>query len=118
MRATGIQVFIPSKDYEVSKAFYQAMGFASEYVSDALTLFQNNDCKFFLQRFYNRELAENFVLQLGVECIEDAQRRLALVSSFGVKFSDIKDEPWGKVIYLWGPSGELWQLTEFKHTTK
>jgi len=23
-----------------------------------------------------------------------------------------KREAWGKVIYLWGPSGELWHFTE------
>ncbi|WP_342355284.1 hypothetical protein [Pseudoalteromonas luteoviolacea] len=29
-----IRVFIPSKDYETSKSFYQALGFKMDYVSD------------------------------------------------------------------------------------
>ena len=49
MDVDHIKVFIPSKDYEVSKRFYSQIGFKGEFVSDALTLFENGDCQFFLQ---------------------------------------------------------------------
>ena len=113
MRVDDIRVFIPSKDYEVSKSFYQAIGFTMEYVSDDLTLFENGDCFFFLQRFYNRELANNLVLQLSVLDINEAYERIANLKGFEIKFEPIKQERWGKVVFLWGPSGELWQITEF-----
>lgn len=29
-----------------------------------------------------------------------------------IKYEPIKVEHWGIVIYLWGSSGELWQVTE------
>lgn len=47
MDVDHIKVFIPSKDYEVSKRFYSQIGFKGEFVSDALTLFENGDCQFF-----------------------------------------------------------------------
>ncbi len=47
MDVDHIKVFIPSKDYGVSKRFYSQIGFKGEFVSDALTLFENGDCQFF-----------------------------------------------------------------------
>ena len=51
MQVTGIKAFVPSKDYDISKAFYTDIGFESEYVSDELTLFWNGECQLFLQHF-------------------------------------------------------------------
>jgi len=51
MDVIDIKTFVPSKDYEISKSFYSEIGFKSEYVTDDLTLFENGDCLFFLQRF-------------------------------------------------------------------
>lgn len=112
MQVDDIKVFIPSKDYEVSKSFYQALGFSMEYASDELTLFQNGECTFFLQDFYNEQLASNLMLQLCVLDIDEAYERITSLKNWDIKFESIKVEPWGKVIYLWGPSGELWHVTE------
>lgn len=74
MDVTDIKAFIPSKDYETSKSFYSEIGFDSEYVTDELTLFQNGDCLFFLQRFYDESLASNFMLQICVSDIDETFR--------------------------------------------
>jgi hypothetical protein len=113
MKVDDIRVFIPSKNYEVSQSFYQALGFKMDYVSDELSLFENGDCFFFLQRFYNEELANNLVLQLSVIDINEAYKTITELKGFEIKFEPIREERWGKVIFLWGPSGELWQITEF-----
>ena len=113
MKVDDIRVFIPSKNYEVSQSFYQALGFKMDYVSDELSLFENGDCFFFLQRFYNEELANNLVLQLSVIDINEAYKTITELKGFEFKFEPIREERWGKVIFLWGPSGELWQITEF-----
>ena len=113
MRADEIRVFIPSKDYNVSQSFYQALGFSMDYVSEDLSLFENGDCVFFLQRFYNHDLANNLVFQLVVVDINEAYERITSVAqTFDVRFRPIQEQPWGKVVFLWGPSGELWQVTE------
>jgi hypothetical protein len=111
MDVTAIRAFIPSEDYDVSKAFYSEIGFRSEDVSDDLTLFQNGQCHFFLQRFYNQQLADNFMLQICVSNI-DAAFELCSSSVHKTKISAIQQEPWGKVFYLWGPVGELLHITE------
>ena len=111
MQVMTIRPFIPSKDLEVSKAFYKEIGFISEDVSDELTLFQNGHCQFFLQRFYNQQLAENFMLQMCVSNIE-AAFEVCSSSVHKTKISAIQQQPWGKVFYLWGPVGELLHITE------
>ncbi|OFC70026.1 lactoylglutathione lyase [Alteromonas confluentis] len=113
MKVTDIKPFLPARDYAVSQAFYTEIGFHSEYVSDDLTLFENGDCLFFLQRFFEPALAENFMLQICVTNIEDAFT-VCSASQHKQRISPISEEPWGKVFYLWGPSGELLHITELK----
>ena len=113
MQVDDIRVFIPSKNYEISQSFYQALGFEMDYVSEDLSLFQNGDCYFFLQRFYNHDLANNLVLQMSVHDIDEAYARIASLEEFDIKYKPIHHERWGKVLFLWGPVCELWQITEF-----
>lgn len=111
MEVTDIKAFIPSKSYEISKSFYSEIGFESEYVSEDLTLFQNGECFFFLQRFYDETLAKNFMLQICVSDIDEAFR-LCSESKYKQKITPVSQESWGKVFYLWGPSGELLHITQ------
>jgi hypothetical protein len=111
IKNVDIRAFIPSKDYEQSKTFYTELGFVGEYVTDDLTLFESDQCTFFLQRFYNKELAENLMFQLIVLDIDGAFE-MATNSKHKTKITPIQQEHWGKVFYLWGPSGELWHVTQ------
>lgn len=112
MRVSDIRVFIPSKDYEESQSFYQALGFSMEFASEELSIFENGTCTFFLQNFYNEDLAKNIMFQLIVADIDEAFDVISNIKGFKIKYEPIKKERWGKVVYLWGPSGELWHVTE------
>lgn len=115
LKVDDIRVFIPSKDYLISQGFYQALGFKMDYVSEDLSLFTQGECSFFLQRFYLAEFANNLMLQLSVADINQAFALISALEGFAIKYQPIKTEPWGKVIYLWGPAGELWHVTQFNH---
>jgi hypothetical protein len=112
MQPTSIRPFIPSKNYEESKSFYQALGFTMEYASEDLSIFQSGPCTFFLQRSYNEEFAKNLMLQLIVPNIDEAFSMISRIQGVDFRFEPIKIERWGKVIYVWGPAGELWHVTE------
>lgn len=112
MNALDIRPFIPCQDFETSQAFYRALGFSISPAGDQLALAELGQCTFFLQKFYNKDLAENLMLQFIVDDIERFHRHLAEITDFKVKYSAIKQEHWGKVVYLWGPVGELWHITE------
>jgi hypothetical protein len=110
-----IRVFVPSKDYAISKSFYQKLVIRVDDVSDHLCFVVNGNVFFFLQDFYNKELAINLMLQLSVVSIDDAYDVISHLEGFGINYEPIKIEHWGKVNYLWGPSGELLHVTEFNH---
>jgi hypothetical protein len=112
MEVNDIRVFVPSKDYEISKEFYQALGFRMQYVSEELSIFECGACIFFLQNFCNQELAKNLMLQLIVADIGDALEIISNIKTKGIRYEPIVKEHWGQVIYLWGPSGELWHVTQ------
>jgi len=112
VQANDIRTFIPSKNYEESQSFYQALGFKMDNASDDLSIFQNGACTFFLQRFYNEEFANNLMLQLIVPNIDKAYEVISNINIANIRYEPIKEERWGKVVYLWGPSGELWHVTE------
>ncbi|WP_371257866.1 hypothetical protein [Pseudoalteromonas sp. '520P1 No. 423'] len=52
------------------------------------------------------------MVQLIVLDINDVFNQISNIEGFDIKYEPIKSEPWGKVIYLWGPSGELWHITK------
>ena len=113
MHVEEIVPFIPAKNYAQSQAFYQSLGFNMEYVSDEMSLFKLGASTFFLYQHNNEAFADNLMFQLIVEDIDNAFQTINSAKKFeNVRFEPIKQERWGRVIYLWGPSGELWQVTE------
>ncbi|WP_342743317.1 lactoylglutathione lyase [Pseudocolwellia agarivorans] len=83
-----------------------------DYATEELSIFENGGCTFFLQKTYNQVLNTQLMLQLSVVDINEAFQVISHLKGFDIKYEPIKVEPWGKVIYLWGPSGELWHVTE------
>jgi hypothetical protein len=52
------------------------------------------------------------MLQLVVADIDAAFTFISQLELSDIRYTEIKKEAWGKVVYLWGPSGELWHITE------
>ena len=113
MQAVEIRAFVPSKDFQESKAFYSAKGFEITAISDDLALCTIGQCGFYLQNYYHKEFAENLMLHLTVDDINEFSALLATKENENTRFNPVEDVPWGKVLYMWGPAGELWHITEF-----
>ena len=105
MQVSDLRVFIPSKNFAQSQAFYRAMGFSMMVINDDLSLFSLGSCSFFLQNYYNQEFANNLMLQLIVPDISEAFKMITAIKETDFRFEAIKQEHWGKVIYLWEPAG-------------
>jgi hypothetical protein len=82
-------------------------------VTDELCLFENGSCTFFLYKQTNNEPVQPLMLQLSVTDINEAFNVISKLEGFNSRYEPIKNEHWGKVVYLWGPSDELWHVTEF-----
>ncbi len=110
-----IKPFIPCSPngLEESISFYEDIGFRVINKADTVcSIDTNQGFKFLLRNRYNKELAENLMLQIWVEDLDEwevfLQKRNLEEKYPGVKISKPTDEPWGwRIIYLWDPAGVL-----------
>ncbi|MEC4052263.1 VOC family protein [Myroides odoratimimus] len=109
-----LKSFIPCKDFEVSKAFYTAIGFKIVWQSEELCLLDCGTEKFFLQNFYNQEAAENLMFHLQVENADDWYthlQNLDLQSKYAIRLTAVEDRAWMmRDFVLIDPSGVLWRI--------
>jgi hypothetical protein len=62
-----LRPFLPAKDFEVSKAFYVALGCTLKWDSPNLLLFELGEHRFYVSRTYNKDYAERTRLHITVE---------------------------------------------------
>lgn len=111
-----IRPFIPAKDFAQSRRFYEALGF-DKLLDGEVAIFNVGSGGFILQDRYQKEWAENCMLQLMVDDLDawwlhiDA---LDLPNRFGVKSPRAPAmQPWGlRVAFLFDPAGVLWHVAQ------
>lgn len=59
------KVYMPAKNFEQSKRFYAALGFAMSEGWGGTADFELNGCRFRLQDYYVKDRAENFMVSSG-----------------------------------------------------
>ena len=108
--------FLPAKDFELSKEFYEALGF--EKILDAsVAIFRMGRAEFLLQPYYQKDWAHNFMMQLMVDDLDSWWahiQALDLAGRFGVGAPKAPAvQPWGlRVAYVTDPSGVLWHVAQ------
>lgn len=117
MECLDLKFYVPSKDYKVSKRFYETLGFKVNWELDELTEFQVGKYRFLLQNFFNEELAKNYMVHLLVDNVDDwfASFKEKISPEFCeiTKITTPKMEPWGqRTCYLTDPSGVLWHIAQ------
>ena len=118
LQASDLRTFIPSKDFVLSKDFYSALGCELEWSDDNLALFALAGRRFYLQRYYAKEWAENCMLHVSVQDATDCFEKITeLVDSGrfpGLRVASPKEEPYGALVtYVWDPSGVLLHLAQW-----
>jgi hypothetical protein len=110
------RAFLPSKEFEVSKAFYAALGFTLVLEGD-VAIFTTGESDIILTRFYQKEYAENFMMQMLVDDLDAWWSRIQLLDlpgRFGVPAPrEPAVQPWGvRIMYVVDPCGVLWHFAE------
>ena len=105
-------VYVPSRNYDVSKRFYAALGFAQTEGWGGTTDCSLGSAKFRLQNYYNKDWAENFMMLITVEDIEGWQAHAKEVidnGDFEHARYDKEIELVGdtKLFHVWDPCGVL-----------
>ena len=116
MKYNSIEAFVPSgSDFQKSRQLFLELGFQINWESADYIGFENNDCKFILQNYDAKEFAENFMLKVIVENLDDFWQEILeknLPEKFGVKLTAPTNFPWGREVNLIDIAGVCWHFAE------
>ncbi len=114
LQVTEIKAFVPAKDFELSKQFYQDLGFTMASEGGGIAYFHLGHASFLLQDFCAESLAENFMMHLLVEDVEawwNQVQASGVLTKYGVRVTELVDQPWRmRDFCLYDPSGVLWRI--------
>ena len=117
LTVTRFMVFVPAKDFSLSKRFYLALG--AELVDDGedYAEFRWGDDRFIVRDQYQAQWAEHFAVHVIVKDAAAFARRAAELAASGdfpgVRVEGPREEPWGyRVTYVWDPSGVSLRFSE------
>jgi catechol 2,3-dioxygenase-like lactoylglutathione lyase family enzyme len=108
-----VRAFLPTRDFERSKQFYEAIGFEKVLDGD-VAIFNAGSGGFILQR---GEDTQNMMMQLMVDDLDAWWTHIAsldLAAWFGVPAPRPPAvQPWGlRIVYVTDPAGVLWHVAE------
>ena len=105
------KVYMPAKDFELSKRFYTALGFRMSPGWGGTADFELGGHRFRLQDYWVKDWAQNFMVVIGVDDVEAwHQRAKAMAESGQYKGMSVKPpEPVDEasVLHVGDPSGVL-----------
>ena len=113
----SIRPFIGAKDFNLSRTFYQDLGFEEIILSTNMSVFQMGTLSFYLQDAYVKDWIDNSMIFLEVEDVNHFWSfllELELQKKYkGVRLVPIKEYDWGKECFIHDPSGVLWHIGQF-----
>ena len=117
-QANFVRTFIGAKDFEISRNFYNDLGFQESIISKNMSYFNIFETLgFYLQDAYVKDWINNSMIFLEVHNVEEhyyeLQKLELQIKYKDVKLIPIKNEDWGREYFLHDPSGILWHFGEF-----
>lgn len=116
MKFLSIEPFIPSgSNFEASKQLFQELGFSVTWDGGDYVGFEKDGCKFILQKYDQKEFAENLMLSVkvtDVAAFRNAVLEKKLPETFGIRISPIINQPYGKEVNLIDIAGVCWHFIE------
>ncbi|MES2588330.1 MAG: glyoxalase [Bacteroidota bacterium] len=113
----SIRPFIGAKNYEISRKFYQDLGFRESVLSADMSYFETDGMGFYLQDAYVKDWIDNTMIFMEVEDVKQFWNDLValeLPSKYeNVRLVTIRELSWGRECFLHDPSGILWHFGEF-----
>jgi len=111
LRIRDLKVYMPAKDFELSKRFYTSLGFKMSEGWGGTADFELNGNRFRLQNYYVKEWADNFMVVMGVDDVEAWHQHVRTIA-VGAEFDNVRikpPEPVGDslVLHVVDPSGVL-----------
>ncbi len=105
------KVYMPAKDFELSKRFYTALGFTMSPGWGGTADFELNGCRFRLQDYYVEDWANNFMVVMRVDDVQAWHAHARQIADSG-EFDDVRVSPpetvnGSVVLHVVDPTGVL-----------
>jgi hypothetical protein len=117
--ATDVRVWIPARDFAMSHAFYDALGWTTAWTDgEGLAQLELAGHRFMLQDFYVKQWANNSMITVDVAdataWFEHATTVIANGSFGEARVAPPKVEDFGATVtFVWDPSGVLLHFTQW-----
>jgi uncharacterized glyoxalase superfamily protein PhnB len=116
-KTKSIRPFIGAENFELSRSFYNDLGFQESILSHSMSYFKTGETGFYLQDAYVKDWIDNSMIFLEVDNVArywNELEALNLSAKYkGVRLTPIKDYDWGRECFMHDPSGILWHFGEF-----
>jgi|SRR6516162_5517227 hypothetical protein len=116
MKFLSLEPFVPSgNQFEQSKRLFQELGFRINWDGGDYIGFEKDGCKFILQKYDNLEFAQNLMISILVDNVEDFWKEMTekkLSEKFGIKLGKPTQQPYGKEVNMIDIAGVCWHFVE------
>jgi hypothetical protein len=116
MKFLSLEPFVPSgNDFERAKQFFSEIGFTINWDVGNYAGFQRDECRFVLQKFDNKNFAENFMLSVKVTDVATFRKEVLdkqLPERYGIRIGGITQQPYGKEFNIIDMAGVCWHFAE------
>ena len=116
MKFLSLQPFVPSgSNFEGSKQFFIELGFSCTWDAGDYAGFEKDGFKFILQKFDNKDFAENFMISVGIPNAQEFWNEVnekQLPQKFGIRLSKPTEQPYGKEVNIIDLAGVCWHFVE------
>lgn len=116
MKFLSLEPFVPSgSNFEGSKQFFQELGFNVNWDAGDYIGFEKDECKFILQKYNNKDFAENFMVSVRVSNAQEFWNEVnekQLPQKFGIMLSQPTQQPYGKEVNIIDLAGVCWHFVE------
>ena len=112
LTVTDVKVFAPAKDFDLSLSFYRALGWKTNWTDGNLAELELGGVRFFLQNYYHKGWANNFMFYINVEDVDAWYQHATEVienGDFGAARikAPAKQSHGDIVCHVWDPCGVL-----------
>jgi hypothetical protein len=116
MNFLSLEPFVPSgENFEGAKQLFQELGFKMNWDAGDYVGFERDGCKFILQRYNNKDFAENFMISVRINDAGEFWKEVnekQLAAKYGIRVAPPAQQPYGKEVNIIDIAGVCWHFVE------
>ena len=116
MQFISLEPFVPSgSNFKSSKQFFIELGFNINWDAGDYIGFERDGCKFILQKYVNKDFAENFMITVAVSSADEFRKEVMdkqLPQKFDIRIGEVSDQPYGREVNIIDLAGVCWHFVE------